>query len=277
MSDSLIESTSVLAEVTDTDKKVYVFKANGSVLVFDGYLKVNPFALNDTRLPQFTVSEKLTAKEITDTPHETLPPPRYNDASIIKTLEEKGIGRPSTYATIISTITDRAYVDKAEGRFIPTPVGVAVNDFLVQHFSDIDDIPFTAEMEDDLDNIAHGKKEWEPMIAAFYAPFEKKLETVKKADRVKIAVEETDEKCPECGKPLVVRTGKFGKFLSCSTFPECKFTKPYIIDTGIICPKDGGKVVEKKTKKGRTFYGCSNYPKCDFATWKLDEFKKPQT
>jgi DNA topoisomerase-1 len=189
---------------------------------------------------------------------------------LIKTLEEKGIGRPSTYATIVSTIESRLYIEREQGRFIPTSVGIAVNDFLVSNFSDIDDIPFTASMEDDLDNIAHGKKEWKMLIKDFYKPFEKKLGEVGGAARVKIAVEETGEKCPECKQGnLVIRTGRFGKFLSCSTFPECKFTKSFVEETNFTCPKDRGQIVIKKTRKGRKFYGCSNYPNCDFASWTL--------
>lgn len=265
MSDAITEATTVLA-----DAKQYRFKANGSVLIFDGFLKINPQALQDNRLPMFIKGQALQPQSINEMFHQTPPPPRYNDASLIKTLEEKGIGRPSTYATIVATIESRQYIERDEGRFMPTPVGVAVNDFLVANFPDIDDIPFTAEMEDDLDNIAHGKKEWRPMIKAFYTPFEKKLTSVKEdAKRVKIAVETTDEKCPDCGNPLVIRTGRFGKFFSCSTFPKCKFTKQFVEEAGVDCPKDGGKVIIKKTKRGRKFYGCSNYPKCDYASWKL--------
>ena len=223
--------------------------------------------MQDNRLPEFTKDEVLHPEKIDKEFHETAPPPRYNDASLIKSLEEEGIGRPSTYATIVGTIESRAYIERDQGRFVSTAVGVAVNDFLVANFSDIDDIPFTASMEDDLDNIANGKKKWMPMIKAFYKPFEKKLGEVGDAARVKIAVEETDEKCPTCGSPLVIRTGRFGKFLACSTFPECKFTKQFVEKTGLSCPKDNGQVIIKKTRKGRKFYGCSNYPKCDFASW----------
>jgi DNA topoisomerase I len=269
MSDAVVESTTVFA-----DAEPYKLKANGSVLVFDGFLKVNPLGLSDNKLPKFNSGEKLDLVNVLQKEHETLPPPRYNDASIIKTLEEKGIGRPSTYATIISTIEYRNYIERAEGRFSPTSIGIAVNDFLVTNFSNIDDVPFTAGMEDELDNIASGKKEWVPMMRDFYTPFEKKLTEVEGADRVKIAVEETDEKCPTCGSPLVIRSGRFGKFLSCSTFPACKFTKAFIEDTGLACPKDGGKIIIKKTRKGRKFYGCSNYPTCTFAAWKLEDIKK---
>ncbi|OGH13233.1 MAG: DNA topoisomerase I [Candidatus Levybacteria bacterium RIFCSPHIGHO2_01_FULL_38_26] len=269
MADAITESTTVIADAKR--ERNFRFKANGSVLIFDGFLKVNPSGLGDNKLPEFKKEEVLHPAKIEKTFHETLPPPRYNDASLIKSLEEAGIGRPSTYASIVATIESRAYIERDQGRFVPTVVGVAVNDFLVANFSTIDDIPFTAEMEDELDNIANGEKEWEPMIKNFYSPFEKKLGEVEGAARVKIAVEETDEICPNCGSKLVIRTGRFGKFLSCSKFPECKFTKPFVEKTNLKCPKDGGDVIVKKTRKGRKFFGCSNYPKCDFAAWKLED------
>jgi len=267
----------------------YRLKANGSVLVFDGFLKVNPLGLNDTVLPSFSTGDVLNTKSVEDVDHETQPPPRYNDASIISVLEEKGIGRPSTYATIISTLEARKYVERQEGRFIPTSIGIAVNDFLVANFSTIDDIPFTAKMEEELDEVASGEKKWVPVIRGFYTPFEKTLEEAKDTKRVKIEVEETDQICPTCGAKLVIRMGRFGRFLSCSTFPTCKFTKPLVEETGFMCPKCGslpatpsasdggrGKIVLKKTRKGRKFYGCSNYPVCEFAVWKLEDLKKAQ-
>ncbi|OGH07735.1 MAG: DNA topoisomerase I [Candidatus Levybacteria bacterium RBG_16_35_11] len=271
MADALIESSTVLVDSTDNK---YRFKANGSVLVFEGFLKVNPFGISDTILPEFKVGEDIKFEEILDKEHETNPPPRYNDASLIATLEEKGIGRPSTYATIISTIETRQYMEREEGRFKPTPVGIAVNDFLVENFSTIDDIPFTAEMEDELDQIANGEKQWVPVIKEFYNPFEKSLNDVKDVARVKIETEETSEICPKCGAKLVIRTGRFGKFLSCGTFPKCDFTKALVEETKFDCPECGGKIVFKKTRKGRKFYGCSNYPKCKFAVWKLEDLKK---
>lgn len=272
MADAITESTAV--EVIAKSASNYTLRANGSVLIFDGFLKVNPFSLTDTILSDFKKDEKLNTEKVEEKEHETLPPPRYNDASLIGTLEEKGIGRPSTYASIISTITDRQYVERLEARFSPTSVGIAVNDFLVENFSTIDDIPFTADMEDKLDLIANGKEKWVPVIKAFYDPFNKILEKVSDAKRVKIAVEETNEKCPECGSNLIIRIGRFGKFMACSGFPKCKFTKPFIQETGLICPKDRGNIILKKTKKGRKFYGCSNYPNCDFAAWKLEDIKK---
>jgi DNA topoisomerase I len=274
MADAITEATVV--EVDGGSGK-YTLKANGSVLLFEGFLKINPYALDDRRLPEFSASEKLEFIESLSEWHETLPPPRYNDASIIKTLEEKGIGRPSTYATIISTIESRGYIEREESRFKPTPVGIAVNDFLVANFSAVDDIPFTAAMEDELDLIATGEKKWVPVIADFYKPFEETLVKVKDVKRIKIKTESTGEKCPECKKgDVVVRSGRFGKFLSCSNFPECKYTAPYVEETKLICPKDKGKIVIKKTKKGRKFYGCGNYPNCDFAAWKMEDIKKEQ-
>jgi DNA topoisomerase-1 len=273
MADAITESTVV---TVDASKGLYTLRANGSVLVFDGFLRINPSALNDVRLPDFKANDKLDYVSSSSEFHETTPPPRYNDASIIKTLEEKGIGRPSTYATIISTIESRQYIERVEQRFQPTNVGVAVNDFLVENFSTIDDIPFTAAMEDQLDEISNGIKKWVPVIKEFYGPFKKTLDSVKDVARVKIEVEKTDELCPNDKGHLVVRIGRFGKFLACENFPECKFTKALVEETNLICPKDGGKIILKKTKKGRKFYGCSNYPKCDFAAWKIEEIKNPK-
>ena len=292
MSDAIVESTTVIvdarAEVAPPRRgslrleNYYRLKTTGSVLVFEGFLKANPQQLLDKKLPDFKSSDLLNLIDATAEKHETPPPPRYNDASLIKTLEEKGIGKPSTYAAIISTIEIRRYMERLEGRFSPTSIGIAVNDFLVKNFSNIDDIPFTASMEDELDNIAHGKREWVPMIKEFYTPFEKKVEEVgEEAKRVKIEVEKIDEKCPECGSQLVIRLGRFGKFISCGAFPKCKFSKPFVEETGLTCPKDGGpsagsgqgRVIVKKTRKGRKFFGCSNYPACTFATWKIEDIR----
>lgn len=287
MADAKIESTSV---IVDAGNDNYTLKTNGSVLLFDGFLKINPLALEDKRLPEYEANEKLDFVSALSEAHETLPPPRYNDASIIKTLEEKGIGRPSTYATIISTIESRGYIEREETKFKPTSVGLAVNDFLVENFSTVDDIPFTAAMEDELDHIAEGTKKWVPVIREFYDPFEKLLNGMKSVARVKIETEKTGQKCPTCKEgDVVIRTGRFGKFLSCSRFPECKYTAPFVEELNIPCPKcgkdgppatpehsdggQGGKVIIKKTKRGRKFYGCSNYPNCDFASWKLEDIK----
>lgn len=293
MSEALIESTTVMVDAKDSSQftadgsqknsamnhepitnNQYAFKTTGSVLVFDGYLKVTPYNLQDKNLPKFVAHEALDLKDLLSESHETPPPPRYNDASLIGSLEEEGIGRPSTYASIISTITDRQYIEKEQGKFIPTPVGIAVTDFLVKNFPNIDDIPFTARMEDELDAIANEGKNWVPVMHEFYTPFTRQLESVGKADRVEIPTEETGEKCPKDGAPLVVRVGKFGKFISCKNFPTCDFKKPFVEETQFTCPKDGGKIIARKTRKGRTFYGCSNYPACTYAVWKLQDIKK---
>lgn len=275
MSDANIESTTVLVKASEgATSTQYRFKTNGSILLFEGFLKINPFGLEDKKLPNFEAQERLELQKELAEKHETTPPPRYNDASLIKSLEEGGIGRPSTYATIIGTIEVRQYIERDQKRFVPTNVGLAVNDFLVKNFSDIDDIPFTADMENKLDAVAEGVEKWQPMIAQFYQPFEKKLEIVKKADRVEIPVEKTGEKCPKDGGDLVIRVGRFGKFISCANFPTCDFKKQFVEETIYTCPKDGGKIIVKKTRKGRPFYGCANYPTCTYAAWKLEDVKK---
>ncbi|HXS15269.1 MAG TPA: type I DNA topoisomerase [Candidatus Saccharimonadales bacterium] len=277
MSDALLESTSVTVTARGGNSThIYLFKTNGSVLVFEGFLKINPFGLEDKKVPSFTALDPLDLLKAIAEKHETVPPPRYNDASLIKSLEEAGIGRPSTYATIISTIETRQYIEREQKRFVPTTVGMAVTDFLVKNFSDIDDIPFTADMENKFDAVAQGEGKWQTLIKEFYTPFSEKLKTVAKADRVEIPAEETGEMCPKDGAPLVVRVGKFGKFISCKNFPTCDFKKQYVEETPYLCPKDNGKIIVKKTKKGRPFYGCSNYPKCDFAVWKIEDIKKQQ-
>ncbi|EKD91265.1 MAG: hypothetical protein ACD_30C00034G0010 [uncultured bacterium] len=179
-----------------------------------------------------------------------------------------GIGRPSTYAPIISTIQDRFYVEKVERKFNPTSLGLAVNDFLIKYFPDVFDYEFTAQMEDKLDEISRGERSWKATIGQFYTPFEKKVEvTEEKGEKVKLEVETVDKNCPKCGKQLVVRTGRFGKFLACSGFPECKHTEALEQKLDIKCPEDGGEVVLRKTKRGKTFYGCKNWPECKFASW----------
>ncbi len=259
------------ATTIDIEAKSYTFRATGQVLLFDGFLKVYPMHFEQAELPEVKVEETLTLNKLNPLQHFTQPPPRYNEASLIKELESEGIGRPSTYASIISTIQDRNYVEKNDDkRFQPTEIGTTVNDLLVEHFPSIVDIKFTATMEDDLDKVAEGTTEWVPMIREFYDPFakilEEKYEEVEKSD---VSVQETDEKCPECGKPLLIRLGRFGKFYACSGFPECKYTAPLKENTlGIDCPKcKKGHLVAKRTKRRTTFYGCDKYPDCDFALW----------
>ena len=255
----------------------YLFRAIGTVVVFPGWRAIYGVKKGDLvseneegmKLPELTVSEKLNLLRLIPEQKFTSPPPRYTEASLIKALEEYGIGRPSTYAPTISTIQDRGYVIKEERKLKPTDMGMMVNDFLVKFFANIVDLTFTARMEEDLDKIATGELKWIPVIANFYTPFEEEVEKVKEtAIKVAIPVIETGEKCPQCTSPLVIREGKFGKFVACSTFPKCKYTKNFIEKTGQKCPQcQTGDVVVKHTKRGKLFYGCSTYPKCNFASW----------
>ena len=263
----------------DISANNFIFRANGSTLKFDGWLKIYPSKFTENILPPLAENEILNLKELKPEQHFTEPPPRYNEASLIKAMEEHGIGRPSTYAPTIATIQARNYVAKNEQRrFVPTETGNMVNDILVAHFPQIVDINFTAKMEEDLDRIAEGQVKWVPVIKEFYEPFHENL--LKKETEVekKNMEEKTDEVCPNCGKPMVIKQGRFGKFMACSGFPECKTAKPIknpAKEIGMECPKcaefspeDIGDVVMKKTRKGGVFYGCSRYPKCDYASWK---------
>jgi len=264
----------------DVSAGSYTLRATGSVVKFDGWLKVYGKIQEDDEiegeqaLPEVKEKDPLDLLKLLPQQHFTEPPARFNEASLIKKLEELGIGRPSTYASIISTILERFYVEKLDRRLIPTELGKAVIEFLMKNFADIMDYAFTAQMEDELDDIARGERAWKPTIAEFYTPFAKKLENVEEhAEKVKIEVEETDRKCPLCGKNLVVRFGKFGKFLACSGFPDCKHTEGLEEKIDAKCPDCGGDVVLRKTKKGRPFYGCKNYPNCKYASWTKPESK----
>ena len=201
--------------------------------------------------------------------HFTQPPPRYSEASLVQILEEYGIGRPSTYAPTLSTIQARGYVERVDRRLIPTETGILVNDLMVQYFPDIIDLGFTARMEEDLDKVAAGNADWVKVMQQFYTPF---AVTVAKAQAempvTKTGPEPIGRACPECGKELVIRYGRYGKFISCSGFPECRHTEAWLEKIGVICPKDGGEIVSRKTRKGRVFFGCANYPTCDFTSWK---------
>ena len=263
---------------------IYILKTTGLIMKFDGFLKIWPMQFSpygrspegreEAELPLLEENEELKLKEIKPEQHFTEPPPRYNEASLIKTLEKYGIGRPSTYAPIISVIQERNYVYKNEQRrFQPTEIGELVNKILVEHFPQIVDIQFTAQMEEKLDKIAQGKEKWQEVIKEFYQPFaenlEKKYQEVK---RQKLTEEKIEEVCEKCGRPMVVKYSKFGKFLACSGFPECHYTKPITMtnDKGekIKCPKcQKGEIIKRRSKNGRFFYGCSRYPDCDFTSW----------
>ncbi len=269
-SEAVFDSTTV--DITSGNG--YVFETQGSVIKFEGFLKIMGRDTDEVIIPDVKVGQIIGLKSATPSQHFTNPPPRYTEVSLIKTLEEKDIGRPSTYAPIISTIQDRQYVAKEEKKLVPTELGNSVTDFLVQYFPDILELPFTAKMEQELDAIANGETQWVPVIREFYTPFEKDLDAAyEKAEKVKVAEEVIDEACPECGNPLVIRMGRFGKFIACSTFPSCKYTRQFSEKIDMKCPRCGGDIVIKKTRRGKTFYGCSNYPTCTFAAWKKEDIK----
>lgn len=252
----------------------YTAKAVGSVLKFSGFTAVYNDAdkkkEKDVILPDVSVSSAVDLQKVLPEQHFTEPPARYNDASIIKTLEEKGIGRPSTYAPIIETILARGYVVRRDKKFEPTELGFIVLDMLEQYFRDIVDAKFTAELEGKLDKVAEGTMDKNKLLQEFYGPFEKTMEKAEtEIGHVEIPEEVSDVRCEKCGRFMVVKQGRFSKFLACPGFPECRNTKPILKDTGAKCPKCGGKIVERKTKRGRTFYGCANYPKCDFVSWDM--------
>lgn len=251
----------------------YQLKASGSRLVFAGFTAVYAGAdatkkEKDVVLPELAAGDALDLDRLLPQQHFTEPPPRYNDASLVKTLEEKEIGRPSTYAPIIETIQARGYVQRVDKHFQPTELGFLVLDMLEEYFKDIVDVKFTANLENELDEIAEGKCEKNELLSEFYTPFEQTLEKADEAiGHVELPVEVSDVRCEKCGRLMVVKQGRFGKFLACPGFPECRNTKPLLVDTGVKCPKCGGSIVERKTRRGRKFYGCKNYPECDYTTW----------
>ncbi len=260
--------------IVDVAAREYGFRATGTVMRFPGFTRVYEDVREEEGgksripLPELHESEPLECRQLEPKQHFTEPPPRYTEAALVKALEENSIGRPSTYSTIVETIQARGYVTQQERRFVPTPIGIAVNDLLVEHFPKIVNLDFTARMEGDLDRIAEGHEDWVGLLRSFYGPFESELEEAeKKLPRLELRDEPTDEICPNCGRPMVIKHGRFGKFISCSGYPECKTTKPIVKTTGADCPKCGGAIVERRSKKGRVFYGCANYPKCDFISW----------
>ena len=269
MADAKFNSTTVLLDNND-----YGFKATGSVLTFDGYLKVygDYEDQEDTILPDFKnyKSGIILSDTITKTQHFTKPPARFTESSLIKELESLGIGRPSTYATIISTIKDRGYVTIEDKKFVPTEVGFETTDKLQEFFSSIVNVKYTANMEKDLDEIAEGNEDYKKMLKEFYDNFAPLVDNAFK-NMEKKKPEETGEKCPECGSPLVIRKGKYGQFTACSNYPTCKYIKKENKQTEkeIICkcPKCEGNIIVRKTKKGKEFYGCDNFPKCKYASW----------
>ena len=251
----------------------YRLRAHGSKLKFKGFTAVYVGAETakkekDTLLPDLVDGDPLTLGALNPEQHFTEPPPRYNDASIVKALEELGIGRPSTYAPIIETIQKRGYVERREKQFRPTELGFIVTDMLEEHFKNIVDVKFTANLEGELDGVADGSLDKNELLGSFYTPFE---QTLKKAEdaigTVELPEEVTDIPCDKCGRMMVIKQGRFGKFLACPGFPECRNAKPLLRDTGVLCPKCGGRIVERKSRRGRAFFGCDRYPECDYTTW----------
>ena len=247
----------------------FLFRANGSTLKFNGFYAVWPREEDADALPSLAAGEALNLHKLSPAQHFTQPPPRYTEASLIKELEERGIGRPSTFVPIVSAIQDRGYVEQQERRFTPTWLGETVNELMRKHFGDIVDVNFTAGMERKLDSVEEGKQQWTEFLKDFYAEFREELERAEgEMGKVQKPVEELDEACPVCGKQLVIRTSRFGKFISCSGYPECSYKRAFVTKTGALCPKDGGELVERRGKKtGKVFYGCANYPTCDFVAW----------
>jgi DNA topoisomerase-1 len=280
MEAAVYDTLSVDVTGTGSDH-VYTLRASGSSVKFPGFLVVYEEAKDEdkkseeedelnVRIPASVVEgQKQTLIRLIPEQHFTQPPPRYSEASLVAILEENGIGRPSTYAPIISTIQQRGYVIRQERRLFPTETGILVNDLMLKYFPEIVDLGFTARMEENLDKVAEGNAKWVKVMREFYTPF---AVTVKRAQDempvTKSGPEPIGRLCPDCGKDLVLRYGRYGKFIACSGFPECRHTEPWLEKIGVLCPKDGGEIAERKTRKGRIFFGCVNYPNCDFTSWK---------
>jgi len=250
----------------------FVFRASGSTIKHMGFLKVYSAEddVENNKIPEIKEREKLSLKELEPEQHFTQPPARFTEASLVKALEENGIGRPSTYAPIISTIIERGYVERVKKNLVPTELGIVVTDLLKEYFKSILDIEFTAEIESKLDKIEEGRAEWKAVIDEFYKPFSQLLKVAEESiEKINIEepVEETDIKCDKCGSNMVIKKGRYGKFLACPRYPECKNAKPLVEELDVNCPKCGKKIVVRKSKKGRIFYGCSGYPQCDFVSW----------
>lgn len=253
----------------------YLFRASGFRVSFDGFTALYEESTDDTKkketaLPPLEEGQKLALKKLTADQKFTQPPPLYTEATLIHALEENGIGRPSTYAPIITTIVDRGYVEKDQKKLKTTPLGQAVNTVMMEQFPDIVNVKFSADMEKKLDVVEAGEADWVKTIDEFYQGFEKSLEQAEKnmeGKRIKVEDIPTDEICEKCGRPMVIKSGRYGKFVACSGFPECRNAHPLVKDTGGLCPLDGGHMLVRKSAKGRVYYGCSNYPKCNYMTW----------
>ncbi|MEN8098338.1 MAG: DNA topoisomerase, partial [Chloroflexota bacterium] len=267
------QSIDISATAPGSSEKPYLFRATGSRLIFPGFLAVmrSGDKEEDKELPELVVKEILRLLQLFPEQHFTEPPPRFTEASLIKAMEEEGIGRPSTYASILSTIQQRGYVETKGRALKPTAIGIQVNDLLVEYFPDVFSLGFTQQMENNLDAVAVGDSPWVKTVREFYQPFAVKLEVAKREmPNVKAPDEPVGKICPECGEQLIYKWGRFGKFIACSNYPTCRHTEAVVSSTGVKCPQPDcdGDLVKRRTRKGRTFYGCSNYPKCDLSTWK---------
>ena len=264
MEDSVFDVLNVECKVGD-----FIFKATGSKMKFDGYTKIYNFTEREDKiLPPIEEGDLLNIEEFLPNQHFTQPPARYTEASLVKTLEELGIGRPSTYAPTIATILNRGYVEKQGTSLYPTELGIIVTNILEDNFQKFIDVDFTAQMENELDNIEEGNTDWKYVVSQVYAPLKEAIETaIANVEKVNMD-EETDEICELCGSNMVIKYGRFGKFMACKNYPECKNTKPLVNKIGVKCPKcNKGEIILRKSKKGKAFYGCSNYPNCDFVSW----------
>lgn len=265
MSDAKFDSQNIQGSISES-----VFKATGSIMKFDGFLKIYTYAkTEENELPEFELLKEYAVKKTSGTQHFTQPPARYTESTLVKILEEKGIGRPSTYAPTIATILARGYIQKKDNALFLTELGDIVTTIMEENFANIVDIDFTAEMETELDMVEEGKERWKDIVARFYPDFAESVRVAEETlEKIQMQVEETDEICELCGSNLVIRHGRFGKFMACKNYPECKNTKPILERIGIKCPvcKDGDVIV-RKTKKGRDFYGCSRFPECRFVSW----------
>ncbi len=270
MADAVYDTVSV-----DIKSLSYIFKASGSLLKFSGFTAVyiegsDDEKQEDSNLPNLDKNDKLKLNEILGNQHFTQPPPRFTEASLTKSLEELGIGRPSTYVPTITTIISRGYVEREKKQLKPTLLGEVTTELMKDNFSNVVDVSFTAEIEEDFDKVAEGKMKWKDSIRTFYSNFDSTLKLAEKNTELKsykMPDEETDKVCEKCGKPMVIKHGRFGKFMACSGYPECKNTKKIVVPTKGICPVCGGKIIRQKSAKGRIFFGCENYPNCNFMSW----------
>lgn len=264
MEDSVFDILNVECQIDN-----YIFKATGSKMKFDGYTKIYNFSDREDRiLPSLSEGEKVDVKEVLPEQHFTQPPARYTEASLVKTLEELGIGRPSTYAPTIATILNREYVEKQGTSLHPTELGIIVTDILENNFQKFIDVDYTAEMESELDTIEDGETEWKEVVSKAYAPLKEAIEeAIENIEKINMD-EETDEICENCGNNMVIKYGRFGKFLACKNYPECKTSRPIVNKIGVKCPKcKDGDIILRKSRKGKAFYGCTGYPDCDFVSW----------